>query len=498
MSSEHDSSPAKGHPQPYNSVIKEIIDVVVEKRASTDSERPIIMAQPSQNSTEKCLPGVPPRTDSSWEAFRVFLAAVWSAGFLVGICLSFGVFQDFYTNEADLPNNGHSSWIGLLAVGIDYLGCPAVTYCCQTFNIPCHYYVYSGWVLCLAGLLSSAFCHNVKALIATQGLLFGLGILLVEMPTLIILDSWFVKRRGLAYGALFGMMDLFGVAWGFVANALLNRHGIKITFLVFTAICFVFPAVATYFLRERPSTAKEMPSETSSVSDAEATNDLQADATTVPFTKRYYRHATFYVLIAANLLQSFAYYLPFVYLPSYTTALGHSSSTGATVLAIANVAMIFGEIGFGRLSDKAKAPTLVFCSAAVSSLAAFLLWSFASSLAFLIPFALLFGAFAAGYAALWPRIGTMFGEKDASMIYSLLSFGRGIAVIASGPISTALLHGRHISSGQTSSSVQHEYQPIVMFVGACMAGSAVLGAVGWILSHRKTKSSLQARSEAVV
>ncbi|OQU94893.1 hypothetical protein CLAIMM_01179 [Cladophialophora immunda] len=293
------------------------------------------------------------KADSSWAAYGALLAALLSEGVLFGVCLSFGVFQDYYSNRASLPHSDLSSWIGVLAAGIAYLGAPAVTYCCQNLTIPCHYYIYAGWILCLVGLVSSAFCHDVKTLIATQGLLFGLGLLVVEMSTLIILNTWFVARRGLAYGLLYGFTDLFGVAWGFLASSLLNQHGVKTAFLVFAAICFFIPGVGIFFLRERSSAAADSCSETASVKELTSTDMLREipTADTLP-PRRYHRHASFYIFLLSNLFQSFAFYLPFIYLPSYTTALGYSASTGAMVLAIANVAQVFGEIGFGSLSDR--------------------------------------------------------------------------------------------------------------------------------------------------
>ncbi|KIW99302.1 uncharacterized protein Z519_00965 [Cladophialophora bantiana CBS 173.52] len=442
-----------------------------------------------------------PKTDSSWTAYRTLLAALFSEGVLFAICLSFGVFQDYYSNRASLPHSDLSSWIGVLATGIAYLGAPAVTYCCQNFTIPCHYYIYPGWILCL-GLLSSAFCHDFRSMIATQGLLFGVGLLVVEMPTLIIMNTWFVKRRGLAFGLLCGFTDLFGVAWGFLASSLLNRHGIKTAFLVVTAICFVVPGVGIVFLRERSSVTEGLRSETASVKELTASTDVLHENTPANSTlppRRYYHRASFYIFLVPNLLQSFAFYLPFVYLPSYTTALGYSASTGAVVLAIANVAQVLGEIGFGRLSDKVNVHTLVFCSTAIASLAAFLVWGFANSLASLIVFALLFGGSASGFLTLWPRMGTVFAERDASMIYSFMSLGRGLSVIASGPISAALLpvYG-DVGDHDDDDWVRHHYRGVVLFVGSCMAASAILGLLGWTSSYLKRKHLISRGRDASV
>jgi MFS family permease len=346
-----------------------------------------------------------------------------------------------------------------------------------------HYYIYAGWFLCLAALLSSAFANDVNTLLATQGVLLGVGMLALEMPTFIILNSWFIKRRGLAYGVLFGLTDLFGVGWGFLANALLMRYGMRTTFFAFTAICFAAPAVAMPFLRERQVLVDDDTSDTS-VLDPLSCAGARTTAHAVD-RSHFLRAPVFYILLSSSLLQSFAYYLPYIYLPSYTSSLGHSLSTGTIVLALANIGQLVGEVLFGRLSDKARAPTLAFISAAGTSLSAFLLWSFATNLATLIPFAILYGAFGAGFMALWPRMGTMFGEDNATTIYSILSFGRGVAVIASGPISTGLLGNPRGLMNLPLNMVQQTYRPVVLFVGACMAASAILGALARVWPQKE-------------
>jgi MFS family permease len=125
-------------------------------------------------------------------------------------------------------------------------------------------------------------------------------------------------------------------------------------------------------------------------------------------------------------------------------------------------------------------------SALIACLSTFFLWGFATSLALLVVFALLFGCFASGFIALWPRMGTMFAEKDSSMIYSLMCFGSGIGSIASGPISAALLS--NIRTTSTPTSAQEHFRPVIHFVGACMAASAALGFGGWMAYILKKRS----------
>ena len=374
-------------------------------------------------------------------------------------------------------NHQLASWIGVLSVGIPYLGTPFLTYLCEASSIRPHYYIILGWSLTVLGLLGSAFCHDVKPLIATQGLLYGIGVLLVEMPSLIIMNTWFIKRRGLFFGLLCGCLDLFGVAWGFFASEMLRKYGLRTTCLTMAAIAFIIPGLCLFLLRERPIDQSKVEISTTE-GGAPSPTALEADDTSaLPLPRRYHQRPTFYLFLTTNLIQALAFYLPFIYLPTYTTLLGYSTSKGAIVLAVANVAQIFGEISFGRLSDKCSVHMLGTVSAAVASAATFLLWNFATSLAYVIAFAFVFGAFASGFIALWPRMGTMFAEQDANMIYSFLSFGRGFGCIVSGPISSSLLRisARHDSNASAS----QKFNVMILFVGSCMAASAVIGCIGW-------------------
>jgi hypothetical protein len=59
-----------------------------------------------------------------------------------------------------------------------------------------------GWLICIVALLSSSLGTKLWHLIVTQGLLYGIGIVIIYYPMLSMLNEWFVKRRGLAYGLM--------------------------------------------------------------------------------------------------------------------------------------------------------------------------------------------------------------------------------------------------------------------------------------------------------
>lgn len=338
----------------------------------------------------------------------------------------------------------------------------------------------------MAALVGAAFSRTMPTLIVTQGMLFGFGILFMDNPIMIIVNTWFVKRRGIAYGILFAVCDLFGVGWSFLAHFLLMRLGLQSTMLIFAGIVFLVSGPCLFFLRERGaksifSTGPESAvPHTPKIGSGSPRRFEKYAIITKHSTDRYYHCYMFYVLALSNLAQAFAFYLPFIYLPSFATSLGYSSGEGALILALANLAQIIGEVGFGLLSDYVNVHILVVISSSVAALSTFLLWGFANSFGMLIAYALVFGTFGAGYIALWARMGTLFGEKDAPMVYSVMCAGRGIS-IASGPISSAILKGRIVNGAFGAG----RFRTLVLFVGVCLSVSAALGLTGVVSTSKQ-------------
>lgn len=476
----------------FGNTIDEIIEDL--NRKSDDSLVPHYEPTHSKRLSEKLSPlvttfevpeslsPVPPAhnaPDTSRSAWILLIAAIMFESTVIGLPLAYGVFQDYYAKTFERGAQ-IAPYIGVLSSGISFLGAPAVTYACQKLKINLRLYLVVGWGICVLSLLGSVFCKDLVTLIITQGLMYGFGSLLVEIPMLMIVNTWFEKRRGIAYGLIFAGADIFAVGYTYLVAFLLKDHGLKITMAVLTGLVFALagPTILLLRAREIPSGLR---SRRGSVSSAHAPYSASPD-TAVRWhihtpRKRYYKRVIFYFLVAANLLQAFAFYLPFIYLPSFTTDIGHSTSKAALVLSVANLAQVFGEIGFGQLSDHVHVKFLIIVSTACASFSALLLWGLfgAKSFAALIIFAFLFGSFGSGFLALWARMGTLFGEKDAPMVYSTMCFGRGIGSILSGPISSALLALTHVQSTRFGAG---KYAGIIWFVGGCMAGSAIVGALG--------------------
>jgi hypothetical protein len=54
----------------------------------------------------------------------------------------------------------------------------------------------------MSSLLATSFATQVWHLLVFQGIIYGLGFLLMYYPMLSMLNEWFIVRRGFAYGIL--------------------------------------------------------------------------------------------------------------------------------------------------------------------------------------------------------------------------------------------------------------------------------------------------------
>ncbi|KAI8236517.1 hypothetical protein K4K55_003792 [Colletotrichum sp. SAR 10_96] len=193
----------------------------------------------------------------------------------------------------------------------------------------------------------------------------------------------------------------------------------------------------------------------------------------------FFKKPLFYCFAFVNLLEALGYYIPSLYLPTYATSLGLSGTTGALILAANNLAMIFGQLALGYVSDRVKnVLTLVFVSSFSAAVASFTIWGYGSSLASLLVFSIIFGLATGVFPCLWQRFGSVLSD-DPGPVYALMAFGKGLGNILIGPISAALMTGR---VNKSEYGLGH-FQPLIIFLGSTMLCSS-LGALVWPLCRR--------------
>ncbi|KAL8922799.1 MAG: hypothetical protein Q9208_004924 [Pyrenodesmia sp. 3 TL-2023] len=391
-----------------------------------------------------------------------------------GFPLNYGVFQNYYYKHEPYAGNTNMSTIGTLGTAFYFLGAPIATYLVRRYAQWQRQTIWIGFTIAIVGLGAAGWAKDFGSLVATQGVTFGMGILIMWYPIFNMMNEWFIERRGFALAVICASTGFTGLFYPFALEVLLNKYGpettLRISAVGLLSLC---GPCLPLFKNRCPIPRKEAP-------------EVDYSFLKLPL---------FYFFALAGLLQGLGFYFPTIYLPSYATSLGLSSTMGALLLVIYSLAQVVGQMAFGHVSDmrikrlwqdqRVPVEILVFLSPCVSGVAILVLWGPAHSLGMLIAFAIVYGISAGGFAVLWARMASTLSPSPALALttFSYFACMKGIGNIVTGPISSALI--------SLSPDVDHDvyangrFKGIVAYSGACMLASAAVMVVWWVSKRVK-------------
>ncbi|KAJ5087451.1 hypothetical protein N7456_011067 [Penicillium angulare] len=406
-----------------------------------------------------------PPIDRGMDAW-LFLAACFVMEALVwGFAFSYGVFQAYYSEMDDFKNSGNIAVVGTCAMGIMYLDLPLVFAAYRQWpkyqRIGCG----AGVILMCLALGLSSLSTNTTHLILTQGIFYAIGGSIAYSPCILLMEDWFEKRKGLAFGVMWAGTGLGGVVLPIVMEQLLDRYGFRTALRAFAIALFILTAPLVYFVKPRVPIAKNRPSPP-------------------PPNLGFLFTSTFAFYEACNIVEALGFFLPSIYLPTYAGMLGASSNLQALTVILFNVASVVGCVLMGAIVDKVDVTTCILISTIGSSIGVFLLWGFSMSLAPLYIFAIIYGLFAGSYTSTWPGIMSDVVKKkpsaESSIVFACLAAGRGIGNLISGPLSEALVKGLPWE-GQAGYGYGSGYGTLIVFTGV----TGVVGGGSYIARYFK-------------
>ncbi|KAI5357336.1 putative major facilitator superfamily, MFS transporter superfamily [Septoria linicola] len=405
-----------------------------------------------------------PPADGGKAAWRLLLVAFVFEALLWGFPLSFGVFQEYYSQLPEFEASPYISIIGTVASGMSYMAAPFIIPVVKRYSKYRRHMIWLGWTIALLGLVAGSFASNLGTLIITQGVMYGFGFIVFYYPILSMVNEYWVVRRGMAYGILCAASGVSGAALPIGLQSLLHRYGYQTTLRIIAIGLLVLTGPLIPALKGRfPHSSTEI------------TAPSRTDWT-------FLKAPLFWIFSASNFAMGLGYFFPSIYLPSYATSNGMNATQGALLLTVMSISQVLGQFSFGYLSDKNRIPLnfLVSTSALVAGIAVYTCWGLAQTFGVLTVFALLYGFFGAGYTAMWARMGSAVASEPSAAFaaFGLLNFGKGIGNVLAGPIGGALLGTRANVRGGTYAV--SKYETIVLFTGSCMLVSAITIGVRYV------------------
>ncbi|PVU93123.1 hypothetical protein BB559_003435, partial [Furculomyces boomerangus] len=199
-------------------------------------ETKISNEEQSESTQQTQQPISPPDTKISW----VICAGAFFCMLLSqGTGNSFGIYQVYYKENFLKSSKASSiSWIGTIATAMMLFS--GIFASRLAISIGFRNTCWIGGVLGFVGLFAASFCSSVGALIATQGVIFGIGIGFVYSTAISVVSMWFEKYRGAALGIITAGSGIGGIVMSRIITAILNNLGfrwaLRITSFMFVGI----------------------------------------------------------------------------------------------------------------------------------------------------------------------------------------------------------------------------------------------------------------------
>ncbi|KAF2460123.1 putative MFS monocarboxylate transporter [Lineolata rhizophorae] len=403
-----------------------------------------------------------PPADRGKDAWMFLCACFIVEAMVWGFPFSFGVFQTYYsTHEPFSSEPSGIAAVGTTSTGILYFSAPLALAIAQAWPRVRRPSAAAGLILTIIGLIGASFANTVPHLIATQGVIYAVGGTVLYFPMFIYLDEWFIQRKGLAFGIMWAGTGASGATIPLVMEAALSRWGFRTTLRAWSVAMFLLTTPALFYLRGRLPVQHQY------------TGFRNLDLTCL-------RTGTFWIFQTGNIFESLGFFMPSIYLPSYSTSIGLSHLTSTLSLSTYNLATVAGFILFGALTDRYDVTTVILMSTLGATFSILLLWGLSSSSALVYLFAVAYGVTAGGYSTFGqgcvPLIRRACGRTaDTGMVVALLAAGRGIGSITSGPISEALI-GEGAGLGKAIGAYGTSYGILVIWSGV----TAALGGLAWV------------------
>lgn len=268
-----------------------------------------------------------------------------------------------------------------------------------------------GAVVMGAGLVLTAFVHQLWLGYLTYGVGVGVGTACGYVPMVAAVGSWFERRQGMAIGIAVSGIGVGTLAGAPAATALISRYGWRQTYLIMGAVSFLVLAVCG-FLADRPAGTGRARLELS----------------------RILRTREFLTLYASILLTSFGLFTMFVFLVPFAESKGINPYAAASLIAVVGAFSTLGRLALGPVADRfgrLRTMQLAILAMAVS----YPVWLAEPSYWGLAVFAAIIGAAYGGWVAISPSVlAEMFGTEGLGGSAGALYTSAGIGALIGPPL----------------------------------------------------------------
>ncbi|PPJ49978.1 hypothetical protein CBER1_04749 [Cercospora berteroae] len=359
-----------------------------------DQNREALQNNPT---TETCSTLITPTTTSSAEiepppdgdyAWIVCLALSTTNFFTWGVAASYGVYISHYLSTPTyFPGAKPLDYalIGGLEFGVAMIISPLCTI--LTRELGRNYVMLTGCVIFAGGFIAASFASEIWELYLSQGVLVGVGLGAIFIPSIQVLPQWFEKRRSLAAGITSAGSGFGGLTFSLGTNAMIERISLAWALRITGILCLVGNVSATLLVRDRNHVVKPPQ---------------------LGFARHLLKRYECVMLLGWNFSNLFGYMALLYSLSSYAVeVVGLTQGQASTLTAILNLGTGFGRPAVGFVSDWLGRIEVAACATLFNAVMISAVWIPGDSYGVLLFFAFVSGAFIGTF---WMTIGPLCAE----------------------------------------------------------------------------------------
>ncbi|KAF2643264.1 MFS general substrate transporter [Massarina eburnea CBS 473.64] len=357
-----------------------------------------------------------------------------------------GVFQNYYSNnQLREHSSSQIAWIASLQIFMMFFPGPLVGFLYD--NHGPKPLILVGGFFHIFGLMMTSLCTEYWQFILAQGICSPLGLNCIFNAGINTIPTWFLKKRGAAYGGMAAGSGLGGVIFPVMASRLIPMIGYGWTMRTFGFLIMALLLVALVTVKSRlPPRPRKW----------------QLAVFVEPFKDRRY-----ILTLLPSFVFFFGLFIPINYIEVQALSVGMSMTMAGYLLPVLNAASIFGRILPGALADKFGPFNLQTMMGFVAAILVFGFGLTSTSNAAIIVYAALYGFASGAYVSLLPAQLASISKVEqigvrTGVTFSITSF----AGLVGNPIAGALLgHGQPTKRG---------FDKLSIFAGCMLMGGAVL------------------------
>ncbi|MDO8491605.1 MAG: MFS transporter, partial [Dehalococcoidia bacterium] len=277
------------------------------------------------------------------------------------------------------------------------------------------------------GYLLAATMDSVWQLYLFLGIMPGLGLAGINIPTLTTVPRWFVARRGLVMGLVIAGMGLGTTVTPLLANTLILSWGWRWSYVAFAVIVWLAVIPAGLLMRKEPRAMGLLAYGENPLPDPPAGALRQIPAAPHGISlKQAIRRRDFWMLSGAYCAAFICLALVTTHIVPYASDTGLSAPMAAAVLSLMGAGSIVGRIGLGAVSDRFGRKQTLAASLVLGTLMMVWLTLFKEPWT-LYFYAAVFGVSYGGWVALYPSlVGEVFGLASLGAVFGGISMGAGL------------------------------------------------------------------------